>query len=348
RRGLPRARQRRARFRPLSRGRLGAAGVHAAVPPPARAGGAADGAQRRRVADDPRPARPAASAPDGRRLSRARDRGRRQGPAARAADLDGVSGPDVGPPRQGRGAADLDPPRGRAPDVPPAASGGGRGVRPRAGSARAAQPRRRGAGLGGPAPEGAPDAPRGPGAVGQGHGGQRRRHGARAAARARLRGAARTAEGEGVAGRRRPMRRASCAVLLLLALAACARSGEGQAPARIVLVSIDTLRADHVGCYGDARASTPTLDGLAAAGARFETVISPAPLTLPSPTTLLPGLDPPAHGVRNNGGYHLRESIPTLAERMHAAGFATAAFVSAFVLDRRFGLARGFDHYDDA
>jgi arylsulfatase A-like enzyme/Flp pilus assembly protein TadD len=114
-----------------------------------------------------------------------------------------------------------------------------------------------------------------------------------------------------------------------------------------VLVSIDTLRADHVGCYGAPKASTPTLDALAARGTRFETAISPAPLTLPSHATLLSGLDPPEHGVRNNGSYRLRDEIPTLAERMHEAGFATAAFVSAFVLDRRFGLARGFDHYDD-
>ena len=118
-------------------------------------------------------------------------------------------------------------------------------------------------------------------------------------------------------------------------------------PERVVLVSIDTLRADHVGCYGAAEATTPTLDALAARGARFETAISPAPLTLPSHATLLTALDPPEHGVRNNGSYRLREEVPTLAERMHEAGFASAAFVSAFVLDRRFGLARGFDHYDD-
>jgi arylsulfatase A-like enzyme/Tfp pilus assembly protein PilF len=114
-----------------------------------------------------------------------------------------------------------------------------------------------------------------------------------------------------------------------------------------VFVTIDTLRADHVGCYGSASASTPTLDGLARRGARFETAISPAPLTLPTHATLFTALDPPEHGVRANGAFRLDDGVATLAERFGGAGFATAAFVSAFVLDRRFGLARGFDAYDD-
>jgi choline-sulfatase len=114
-----------------------------------------------------------------------------------------------------------------------------------------------------------------------------------------------------------------------------------------VLVTIDTLRADRVGCYGAGPGHTPALDALAAAGARFETAVSPAPLTLPSHTTLLTGLDPPAHGVRHNGVFRLGEGVTTLAERFRGEGFATAAFVSAFVLERRFGLARGFDVYDD-
>ncbi len=115
-----------------------------------------------------------------------------------------------------------------------------------------------------------------------------------------------------------------------------------------MLVTIDTLRADRVGAYGAATGATPTLDALAARGVRFGTAIAPTPLTLPSHATLLTALDPPQHGVRGNGSFVLPRELPTLAERMRAAGFATAAFVSAFVLDRRFGLARGFDHYDDA
>jgi arylsulfatase A-like enzyme/Flp pilus assembly protein TadD len=132
------------------------------------------------------------------------------------------------------------------------------------------------------------------------------------------------------------------AALAGLGLAACGGGVE-----RIVLVSVDTLRADHVGCYGAGFAHTPTLDAAAARGVRFETAISPAPLTLPSHATLLTGLDPPEHGVRHNGIFRLADDVPTLAEHLRARGFATAAFVGAFVLERRFGLARGFDRYDD-
>jgi len=138
--------------------------------------------------------------------------------------------------------------------------------------------------------------------------------------------------------------RSGLGLLLPLALLACA---EPERVERVVLVSIDTLRADHVGCYGAEAAETPTLDALAARGVRFETAISPAPLTLTSHATLFTGLDPPRHGARHNGYFSLRDEIPTLAEAMHGGGFATAAFVSAFVLDARFGLARGFDLYDD-
>ncbi|MEN8160404.1 MAG: sulfatase-like hydrolase/transferase [Myxococcota bacterium] len=116
---------------------------------------------------------------------------------------------------------------------------------------------------------------------------------------------------------------------------------------RIVLVSIDTLRADRVGCYGSARAETPTLDALAARGVRFENAVAPAAITLPSHATLLTGLDPPQHGVRHNGFFVLSAEHPTLPEELGSAGFTSAAFVSAFVLDARFGLARGFDVYDD-
>jgi arylsulfatase A-like enzyme/Tfp pilus assembly protein PilF len=124
--------------------------------------------------------------------------------------------------------------------------------------------------------------------------------------------------------------------------------GCGAAPLqRVVLVSIDTLRADHVGCYGARAARTPTLDGLAARGVRFAAAISPVPLTLPSHTSLMTGLDPPHHGVRHNSVFRLAGDVPTVAERMQAAGFATAAFVGAFVLEARFGLDRGFDVYDD-
>ena len=116
---------------------------------------------------------------------------------------------------------------------------------------------------------------------------------------------------------------------------------------RVVLVTIDTLRADHLGCYGGSWIDTPSLDALAERGVRFETVISPAPLTLPAHASLMTALDPPRHGVRNNSTFQLDGDLPTLAERMRERGLATAAFIGAVVLDRQYGLARGFDHYDD-
>ncbi len=123
-------------------------------------------------------------------------------------------------------------------------------------------------------------------------------------------------------------------------------------PKRVVLVTIDTLRADYVGSYGvgspgTLQAKTPTLDRLASRGVRFETAISPAPITMPSHASLMTALDPPAHGVHANGKFRLPDSIPTLAEGFQRAGIATAGFVAAVVLDRRYGLGRGFDHYDD-
>jgi len=121
----------------------------------------------------------------------------------------------------------------------------------------------------------------------------------------------------------------------------------GASADRVVLITIDTLRADHLGCYGGRWVATPALDALAERGVRFETAISPAPLTLPAHTSLMTGLEPPRHGVRNNSTFRLDGGLPTLAERMREEGFATAAFVGAVVLDRQYGLARGFDHYED-
>jgi choline-sulfatase len=113
----------------------------------------------------------------------------------------------------------------------------------------------------------------------------------------------------------------------------------------VLLITIDTLRADHVGAYGATAARTPTLDALAREGARFDRAWAPAPLTLPSHASLLSGRYPPGHGARHNG--IAMQAVPTLATAFKAAGFSTAAFVSAFPLDRRFGLTRGFDEYED-
>jgi arylsulfatase A-like enzyme len=142
-------------------------------------------------------------------------------------------------------------------------------------------------------------------------------------------------------------RRRSVALLLLAAVSASCNEPAVPAADRLVLVTIDTLRADRVGCYGDAHARTPVMDTLAAEGVRFEVAISPAPLTLPAHTSLLTALDPPRHAVRHNSTHRLPEGVPTLATALRDAGYATAAFVGAVVLAQRYGLARGFDVYDD-
>jgi choline-sulfatase len=118
-------------------------------------------------------------------------------------------------------------------------------------------------------------------------------------------------------------------------------------PPNLLLVTVDTVRADHVGAYGDRSAETPNLDRLAREGVRFDQADSAAPLTLPSHATILSGLLPPHHGLRNNGAGRFPADRETLGTRLSAAGYRTGAFVGAFVLDHRYGLARGFDVYDD-
>ena len=134
--------------------------------------------------------------------------------------------------------------------------------------------------------------------------------------------------------------------LAALAVFACS-PGSTQPPPSVLLITIDTLRADRVGAYGSTLGLTPTLDRLAKEGWLFENAVSPVPLTLPAHATILSGLDPRHHGVRNNGTYVFPQDRETLATRLKAQGYRTGAFVSAVVLDRRFGLARGFDVYDD-
>ncbi len=141
----------------------------------------------------------------------------------------------------------------------------------------------------------------------------------------------------------------------LLALTALVAGCRGPAPTRgaatapsVLLVTIDTLRADRLGCYGDAAARTAALDGLAAGGTLFERAFTPAPITLPAHVSIMTGLPPPAHGVRGNGAFALGPGPPTLAEALKARAYQTAGFVGGFPLARVFGLDRGFDHYDDA
>jgi len=114
----------------------------------------------------------------------------------------------------------------------------------------------------------------------------------------------------------------------------------------ILLITVDTLRADHLGVYGYSRIRTPNIDRLGKSGVLFSRAFSHVPLTLPSHCSILTGTLPLLHGVRDNG-YRLPNTVPTLAEILKAEGYRTAAFVGAFPLDSRFGLSRGFDTYDD-
>ncbi len=142
-------------------------------------------------------------------------------------------------------------------------------------------------------------------------------------------------------------------VTALCLLSACSRAKEsgsksdGASPPNIILITVDTLRADHLGCYGYRAARTPNIDRLAMEGVRVEHAIAPTPLTLPSHTSILTGLQPPAHGVRDNGTYRVPEAAVTLAERLKSEGYQTQAFVSAEVLHSRYNLDQGFDGYDD-
>lgn len=126
----------------------------------------------------------------------------------------------------------------------------------------------------------------------------------------------------------------------------CSRS-ENKKISPVILISIDTCRADRLGCYGYSGGTTPRLDALAEEGVVFENAVAPVPLTLPSHSTMLCGTDPTGHGVHDNTGYHLAAHHQTLAELFRQKGRVTGAVVSAYVMDSRFGLAQGFDTYDD-
>jgi arylsulfatase A-like enzyme/Tfp pilus assembly protein PilF len=114
----------------------------------------------------------------------------------------------------------------------------------------------------------------------------------------------------------------------------------------VLLISIDTLRADHLGAYG-ASVRTPGLDALAKAGVVFERAVAQVPITLPSHASLFTATYPFTHGVRDNGSFRLPAETRTLTETFRAAGYRTGAFVGSFALDSRFGLDQGFELYDD-
>lgn len=150
-------------------------------------------------------------------------------------------------------------------------------------------------------------------------------------------------------------RAAAMVTVLLASLASCRGERADSHPAAravgspIILVSIDTLRSDHLPAYGYKGVETPAIERLRRDGIVFEDVWSQCPLTLPSHVSILTGLNPPVHGVRNNIGYRLdAKTHPTLARLLKAQGYATGAAVSAWVLRSPTGLGDSFDFYDDA
>ncbi len=130
-------------------------------------------------------------------------------------------------------------------------------------------------------------------------------------------------------------------------VAGCGRAPRTPPARRLVLITLDTTRADRLGCYGRRDAGVPWLDALAARGTRFERAYAQAPLTLPSHVSILTGLYPPHTGIRDNGQTELAPGVRTLAERLAAAGWFTAAAVGGYPVAARFPTRIGFETYDD-
>src|SRR5881296_4557788 len=151
------------------------------------------------------------------------------------------------------------------------------------------------------------------------------------------------------------MTRAACVIpvaIVAVAVAAGAfywrwSTSRGPGHPNLLLITIDTLRADHVGAYGAAAAATPALDAIAAAGVRFDQVQTAVPLTGPSHATILTGQYPPAHGVRGNVVFTLGSKYPTLATVLKRQGYTTAAFVGAYPVAAAFGFNQGFDTFNE-
>ena len=149
------------------------------------------------------------------------------------------------------------------------------------------------------------------------------------------------------------MKRPLSALLFALLVAGCGRgsrsprASETFPKAPVVLISVDTLRSDHLPFYGYTGVETPALSALREDSILFEKAYSHAPLTVPSHASILTGRVPADHGIHDNLGYRLRKDVPTLAELLKKAGYATGGAVSCFVLKGVSGIARGFDFYDD-
>jgi len=148
--------------------------------------------------------------------------------------------------------------------------------------------------------------------------------------------------------RRTILSRTSVALAILLSFfhGSCGRQ-ESLPRVNIILVTLDTLRPDRLGCYGHAGAQTPAIDRLAREGVLFTDAFVAVPLTLPSHTTIMTGLPPSVHGMHENATGRLDSSFTTLAELLRSEGYRTGAIVSSFQLERKYGLDQGFDSYDD-
>jgi len=142
-------------------------------------------------------------------------------------------------------------------------------------------------------------------------------------------------------------RASTCLVPLALALVAALAAPHAQAlRPNVLLITLDTVRADHLGAYGDKDAQTPALDRLAREGVRFADAFTHAPLTGPAHAGILTGVYPARLGIRDNAATPLPPDVPTLASTLKKAGYHTGAFIAAFILDRAYGFDHGFDEFD--
>lgn len=144
-----------------------------------------------------------------------------------------------------------------------------------------------------------------------------------------------------------PVQRLVLALATVCAAVACGGRPERVDRPNVLLVTLDTTRADHLGAYGATKAATPVFDALAREGALFERAWTVTPLTSPAHASVMTGVYPQAHGVRNNGRFRLPDDAATLAEAFASAGYRTAGFVGAFPVGRQFGFAQGFATFDD-
>src|SRR5262249_35710518 len=136
-------------------------------------------------------------------------------------------------------------------------------------------------------------------------------------------------------------------VVVLLAVTISSCTAGNKQPANVLLITVDTLRPDHLGCYGDRQFKTPNFDRIASDGVWFQKAFCQVPLTLPSHASILTGTYPMFHGIRDQGQNQSAKNVRTLAGMLKEKGYQTAAFVGSFVLDSRFGLKDGFDYYFD-